>query len=131
MIVVDASIVIDVLLQTPRGKRAGLQMFRERQTLSAPDLLPLEVLQVLRRYLLTKEISEDRAAETIDDFLALPITYYAHAPLVARIWQLWENFTAYDAAYLALTEAARAELFTSDGALRRSNLHRARVRVFE
>ena len=58
----------------------------------------------------------------------LPAERYAHTPLLRRIWELRHNFTAYDAAYIALAEAMGAVLFTMDEKL--SSVHRARVLVF-
>lgn len=47
---------------------------------------------------------------------------------MGRIWELRHNFTCYDAAYIALAEAAGADLYTCDAKLRSG--HRARVTVF-
>ena len=58
----------------------------------------------------------------------MPVQRCSHEPLIARIWELRHNFTAYDAAYIALAEETRSVLFTTDGKLRRG--HRASVRVF-
>jgi predicted nucleic acid-binding protein len=49
-------------------------------------------------------ISVQRADETIHDFLDLRIIRYPHFVLLARIWQLRDRFSAYDAAYVALAE---------------------------
>ena len=49
-------------------------------------------------------------------------------PLLGRIWELRHNFTAYDAAYIALAEATGSVLYTSDEKL--SKGHRARVVLF-
>jgi predicted nucleic acid-binding protein len=39
---------------------------------------------------------------------------YDHEPLLDRIWELRENLTAYDAAYVALAEGLNATLVTRD-----------------
>jgi predicted nucleic acid-binding protein len=44
------------------------------------------------------------------DLLDLPLRRYRHDALVPRIWELRENFSAYDSAYLAL-----AEVISDDG----------------
>jgi predicted nucleic acid-binding protein len=44
------------------------------------------------------------------------------------MWELRHNFTAYDAAYIALAEAMNAVLYTSDAKLCKG--HRARVVLF-
>ena len=56
----------------------------------------------------------------------LPIERYPHTPLLDRIWELRHNFTAYDAAYIALAEATtNAVLYTTDKKLGKG--HRAQV----
>lgn len=117
MIVVDASAVLEVLLQTPAASRVSRRMFDSRETLHAPHLLDVEVAQVLRRYARSGAISPDRGAEALTDLADLPINRYPHFILLPRIWQLRHNLTAYDAAYLALAEALDAPLLTRDRAL--------------
>lgn len=126
MIVVDASAVLEVLLQTPAALRLSRRMFDSRETLHAPHLLDVEVAQVLRRYARAGAISPDRGAEALTDLADLPISRYPHFILLPRIWQLRHNLTAYDAAYLALAEALDAPLLTRDRALASVG---ARVRV--
>lgn len=117
MIVVDASAVLEVLLQTPAGARVSRRIFAPGVTLHAPHLLDVEVAQVLRRYARSGAISSDRGAEALADLADLPISRYPHFVLLPRIWQLRHNVTAYDAAYLALAEALDAPLLTRDRAL--------------
>ena len=117
MIVVDASAVLEVLLQTPAGARVSRRIFAPGVTLHAPHLLDVEVAQVLRRYSRSGAISSDRGAEALADLADLPISRYPHFVLLPRIWQLRHNVTAYDAAYLALAEALDASLLTRDRAL--------------
>lgn len=126
MIVVDASAVLEVLLQTPAASRLSRRMFDSRETLHAPHLLDVEVAQVLRRYARAGAISPDRGAEALTDLADLPISRYPHSILLPRIWELRHNLTAYDAAYLALAEALDAPLLTRDRALASVG---ARVRV--
>lgn len=56
---------------------------------------------------------------------------YSHAPFVERIWELRDNLSAYDAAYIALSEALDAPIVTTDGPLARAPGHNARVEVYE
>ncbi len=49
MIVVDASALLEFLLQTPIGVRVEGRLFRDEDELHAPHLIDVEVLQGLRR----------------------------------------------------------------------------------
>lgn len=85
--------------------------------LHAPHLLDIEVLSVLRRLVATGEASSRRGAEAIDDLLDLGVQRYPHEGLARRVWALRDNFSAYDASYLALAEALHddgAKLLTAD-----------------
>lgn len=61
-----------------------------------------------------------RAELAIQDLLAMPLDRAAHQPLLARCWELRDNVTVYDAAYVALAEALGLPLVTADGRLARA-----------
>ena len=129
MIVVDASALLEVLLNTSAGGRIAARLFAAGETLHAPHLLDLEVAQVLRRYTRTGEMSPQRGLQALEDLIDLPLVRYPHELFLSRIWELRDNVTAYDAAYLALAEALAAPLVTRDAALASTTAHRARVEV--
>lgn len=129
MIVVDASAVIELLLNSVAGDRVAGRVFVEGQSLHVPHLLDLEVAQVLRRYVLSREITSERAAQALDDFNGLPLHRYAHVDFIPRIWELRTSMTAYDAAYVCLAEALDATLLTCDLKLRNSHGHAARIEL--
>ncbi len=114
MIVVDASALLEVLLQTPAAARVSRRLFASGETLHAPHLVDVEIAQVLRRYVRTGVISEQRGAEALTDLSDFPLNRYPHVVLLPRIWEWRHNVTAYDAAYLALAEALDAPLLTRD-----------------
>ena len=114
MIVVDASAVLEVLLCTDAGLAIAGRYLDGTHTLHAPHLLDVEVAQVLRRYVLRGELSEDRCRQALDLLAELPLRRHEHWPLLGRIWELRLNLTAYDAAYVALAEGLRATLVTRD-----------------
>lgn len=117
MIVLDASVVLEVLLQTSAARRVEQRIFASHEILCAPHLIDVESAQVLRRYVLSGAISADRGAAAIQDLADLPLSRYPHEVLLPRIWQLRHNLTAYDAAYVALAEALDVPLLTRDKAL--------------
>lgn len=129
MIVVDASALLEVLLNTTAGPAVARHLFADHETLHAPHLIDLEISQVLRRYALAGQLESARAEEALDDLADLPLTRYPHKPFRARIWELRHNFTAYDAAYLALAETLDARMITRDEALASIELHNAAVTV--
>ena len=100
-----------------------------RESLHAPHLLDLEVAQVLRRYARSGVLTARRGEQALEDLVDLPVARYPHEFLLARIWELRDRVTAYDAAYLALAEALAAPLVTRDAALASSRAHRATVEL--
>ncbi len=117
MIVLDASAAIDWLLQTAPGQEIERRIYSHRESLHAPHLLDLEVAQVLRRLVREGAVSAPRADQAIQDLLDLRLTRYPHFVFLPRIWRFRDNFSAYDAAYLALTEKLGATLITRDARL--------------
>ncbi len=130
MIVLDASVVVDMLLQDdPNVDGIWEELLGDPEGAAAPHLLDAEVAQVLRRYVLRGEISAHRADGALDDLAALPIVRHEHTVLLKRAFALRDNVTIYDALYLSLAEALDARLLTRDGALAALPGVRARVRV--
>jgi len=64
---------LEVLLQTPAARSVSRLIFTSGETLHAPNLIDLEVAQVLRRYVRSAAISSYRGADALADF---PITPY-------------------------------------------------------
>lgn len=114
MIVLDASAGVELLLNSARGRRVARVVSESPDTLHAPHLIDLEVVQVLRRYHQMGLLSLHRARAAIGEFRALRMRRHPHEPFLRRIWSLKDNLTAYDAAYVALCEALDATLLTFD-----------------
>lgn len=115
----DASALGDYLLGTVDGERVTEVIVRFEANLHIPELCDVEVAAILRRALLGGELTLERAADALIDLVDLPLTRHSHLASVGRILQLRENFTSYDATYIALTEALDAQLLTTDSPLAR------------
>jgi len=129
VIVVDASAVLELLLRTPAADRVAERVLAPTETLHAPHLVDLEVAQVVRRYVRSGEIDEPRGAVALADLGDLPIRRYRHDIFLSRIWELRGAVTAFDAAYLALSEALSAPLITRDARLASAPGHEATVEL--
>jgi predicted nucleic acid-binding protein len=129
LIVVDASAILEVLLRTEAAKAVELAIFDPKESLHAPHLLDLEIAQVLRRYAAAGDIDYKRGQEALTDLKDMPIFRYPHGLLLPRVWDLRNNTTAYDAAYIALAEGLDARLVTRDVRLDNSPGHTARIEV--
>ncbi len=127
MIVLDASVVLELVLATGAAPRIAGRVLDPSESLHAPHLLDVEVAQAVRRYCSSGDVSPRTGRDALSDLLDLPITRHPHGPLLSRIWELRRSITAYDAAYVALAEALDAPLLTCDGKLARSHGHRARI----
>lgn len=131
MIVLDASALLEFLLQTPLGTRVEARLFRDGDEFHSPHLVDVEVTQGLRRLVRSGEVSPGRAGEAIADLTDLDLHRHAHLDLLTRAWKLRENLTAYDAMYIALAEALDATVVTCDAPLAKAPGHRARVEAIE
>ena len=95
--------------------------------LHVPALCDVEVAAGLRRGMLRGALSEERTAEAIEDYLDLPLTRHGHQRLLPRILSLRDNFSAYDATYVALAERLDGELLTADERLARAARRHTRL----
>ena len=129
MIVVDASALLEALLQTPAAAAVEERLFGDALPLHAPHLIDLEVTQVLRRYEATGRVEAARCQDALDDLQDFSLRRYRHDVLLPRVWELRHNLTAYDATYVALAEALDATLLTRDRRLAAASGHRARVEL--
>ena len=129
MIVVDASVVVEVLLRSDAGTALEERLSEGDDPLHAPHVLDVEVAHAVRRCALHGDIEERQGHHALADLAVMSIERHGHEPLLERIWQLRHNLTAYDAAYLALAEKLGAPLLTRDAALASAGGHHARVEL--
>ena len=105
-------------------------MAQEQNDLHAPHLFEVEVLNVLRRYSLSGALSQERARLALSRLSTMRVTHYPHTALLSRSWELRDNVTAYDAAYIALAETLEATVVTTDAKLARAPSIRAAVELY-
>lgn len=113
MIVIDASLAVALMINVADASHLSDRLDAAAGVLVAPEILDLEVLQVMRRLVRNRDLASraSQAFQTLDD---LRIERFSHAGLRDRIWALRHNLTAYDAAYFALAEALDVPLWTRD-----------------
>jgi predicted nucleic acid-binding protein len=129
LIVVDASALLEVLLRTSAARVVERRLFDAGESLHAPHLIDLEAAQVLRKYAAAGQVTAERGRTALDDLASLGVRRYPHDWLLIRVWQLRDNLTAYDAVYVALSEALDAPLLTRDRRLAAAAGHRAQVEL--
>jgi predicted nucleic acid-binding protein len=132
MLVIDASALTELLLGRRAADKIAGHLAAHDYQMHAPHLLDIEVASALRRVVTLKVASADRASGALEDLLDLPIERHRHDVLLPRVWQLRKNFSAHDAAYVALAEALSDEgvpLLTADARLARAAHKHADVRA--
>lgn len=129
MIVLDASAALELLFRTSVGKRVEARLLEASAPLHVPHVFDLEVTNALRRGVRQALIPLARAEEMVLDLEILTVVRHAHHPFVARIWELRDALTAYDAAYVALAESLDGPMITCDRRLAAAKGHHARIEV--
>lgn len=117
MIVVDASVVVDAVVGVLPADVWG----RLGDELVAPEIMMVEVASAVARLLRHGVLDQRAAALAIEELARLPIEILPVSHLIARVFELSDRLSAYDASYVALAEAERATVVTSDGRLARAH----------
>lgn len=118
-LVVDASVLVAALVDSgPEGKWA--ESVIAEGSLTAPELVLVEVSNVLRRLEQNREITRLEATSAYRDLLRLDLELFGFAPFAARVWELRSNVSSYDAWYVAMAEAFDCALVTLDRKLSRA-----------
>jgi predicted nucleic acid-binding protein len=121
LIVVDASVVLKWQLDDEDciSQATALRndfYARGAITAIAPHLLMYEVVNGIATATRQKRVTTDKAIEALSNLLALGIELREIEPMMVLEAALKYNLAAYDAAYLALAEAEKCDLWTGDKA---------------
>ena len=128
MIVVDCAAVVDAL--TAVDGSDDLRALLASEELNSPTLLDFEVVSALRGLTLGGHLTAARAEDALTDFDDLEVRRWPSSDgLRRRAFQLRDNVSAYDAAYVTLAEALGCSLLTRDRRLARSSRDLVRVEV--
>jgi predicted nucleic acid-binding protein len=119
LIVVDASVLAPAL-SWDTAEAGALRQRLRGQRVFAPELIDVEVTSYIRRAHRAGVLGLQRTIQALGDLATLPLSRVSHTPLLSRIWDLRDNLTPCDAAYVALAEALDAPLLTGDARLARA-----------
>jgi len=129
VLVIDTSALLAALVGFPANVALSARL-RNAGDLHAPHVIDVEAVHALRRLVRRGDLSLERALAARQDLRDLTIIRYPHVALVDRMWELRENLTAYDAAFVALSEALGVPLVTADARLARATGHGAEIEAF-
>ena len=129
MIVVDASVLANALADDEDDGDAARRVLRASGDVTAPDLVDVETVAVLRKAWLRRSLSDHRLAAAVAHLLQLGVERVPALRLVPRAFELRANVSAYDACYVALAETLGCELVTTDRRLAAATGPRCSFRV--
>jgi predicted nucleic acid-binding protein len=129
VIVVDASVLADALVDDGPVGNAARVALTEDPHWAAPGHLLIEVMSVIRGKALGGKLGLPRAREAVETLPSLVIDHVDAAQLIERMWHLCGNISAYDAAYVAAAEMLTCPLVTGDARLAKANGLRCEIRL--
>jgi predicted nucleic acid-binding protein len=118
-LVLDASVLAEIVLRTERGAAAQAQTLPHAPDLNVPDLAVPEALSALRNAEFRGRFSSDAARQAADALLRFPARLWPSGLVARRAWRLRHAVSLYDASYVALAEALDVPLLTGDSRLAR------------
>lgn len=127
--VIDSSALVEYLRGTDTGLRVANRLSTVAPAVQVPHLCPVEAMSALRGLVLGRKMEVEEADSALARLRRMPMRLHPVGPSLARMWDLRHNLTTYDATYVALTEALRATLITSDAKLAPTYRHYAEVEV--
>jgi predicted nucleic acid-binding protein len=122
MAVVDASVLVELVSHGPHAEAARERLDADEHTLWAPHLIDAEIGHALRRSVRLGEVSAEAAGRALWEVDELPVERVEHELLIHVAWGLRDNFSFYDALYVALALMLDEPLLTFDARLARSGI---------
>ena len=119
MMVIDTSVLVGALAKDP-PIQALWDMLTGEDELHVPHLIDYEFRSALRGMILREEIVAARAEGACQIKDSMTLVRHSETVTGPRAWELRDNFTIYDASYVALAESIGCTLLTSDGKLART-----------
>jgi predicted nucleic acid-binding protein len=113
--VIDASALTAYYAADDPRREAVAARLAAGDALFAPAHLDAEVVSALRGMSQNNSRLRDAVPGALRHLAGFPTRRMPLAPLLERIWELRENLTPYDAAYIALAERLHAPVITCDG----------------
>jgi len=120
MPVVDASVLVELLGQGKHADTVKERLDAEEHVLWAPHLIDAEIGHALRRWVRMGRLDAKTAGKALWEVDEIPVERVEHELLVHVAWQLRDNFSFYDALYVALALMLDEPLLTFDGRLARA-----------
>lgn len=125
-LVIDASVLVSALVDDgPHGRWATELLMSA--PLAAPQILPVETANVLRRAIVANQLSDEMGSLAHADMIGLRVALFDYEAVSDRIWELRHTVTPYDAWYVAVAELLDAPLATLDARLARAPGPRCRM----
>lgn len=121
LVVVDASVLTAFYAADDPRRDAIAARLAAGDALFAPAHLDAEVVSALRGLARRNPVLRSAVPRSLRHLASFPIRRMPLAPLLERMWELRENVTPYDAAYVALAERLDCLLVTCDGKLTTSS----------
>ena len=127
--VLDASVAVTALTE-PDSPAAEL-LSSDDAVFQVPSIFDAEVLAALRGLVRGGKFDRAAAADLVTDLIVLPVDRWHMSALLPRMWELLENLTPYDAAYVALAEVTGTVLVTGDKRITASPAARCAIQVIK
>jgi predicted nucleic acid-binding protein len=121
VIVLDASAIVEILLDSPKAPKARALYYSEQS--HAPELVSFEVLSAITGKVRRRELAPDAGLNLMLDFEGIEENLELW-PLLDLMTEksiaMGENVTAYDVSYVAPAQIMACPLVTADGRLGRA-----------